>query len=204
MSQVTNHGEKSGFLPQFRSIALVAVGSNLPSRVGQPLQTIHSAVSRMSASGLLIRNQSAYFQTPCFPAGIGPDYVNGAFVIESDHSAPKILEILHQIETEFDRAREQRWGQRTLDLDLLALDDLITPDADTVQKWIDLEVDIQKIRAPDELILPHPRMQDRAFVLVPLMDVAPDWVHPVLKRSVREMHDALPKQDKDAVKRLVN
>jgi len=55
-----------------------------------------------------------------------------------------------------------------------------------------LPLDVQKTATPAQLILPHPRLAERAFVLVPLMDVAPDWVHPVTARSVRQMHDALP------------
>jgi len=158
----------------------------------------------VSLSGVVIRNQSALYQTPCFPVGAGPDYINGAIVMASDLSAQELLALLHRIEHEFGRARDQRWGQRTLDLDLLAVNDMVSPDACTVQAWMDLQLEEQKIRAPDDLILPHPRMQDRAFVLVPLMDVAPDWVHPVSGLSVRQMYNALPKQDKEAVIPLVN
>jgi 2-amino-4-hydroxy-6-hydroxymethyldihydropteridine diphosphokinase len=67
---------------------------------------------------------------------------------------------------------------------------------------MELPADAQATQVPDGLILPHPRLQDRAFVLVPLADVAPDWCHPVLGRTVREMLAALPEADRRAVKRL--
>ena len=63
-----------------------------------------------------------------------------------------------------------------------------------------LALDDQMKHAPDQLVLPHPRLQDRAFVLVPLADIAPDWMHPVLGLSVLQMLDALPKEDKDSVR----
>ena len=61
---------------------------------------------------------------------------------------------------------------------------------------------MQQKKAPDQLILPHPRMQDRAFVLVPMMDICPDWRHPILGTTVREMVAALPEADREAVRPL--
>ena len=65
------------------------------------------------------------------------------------------------------------------------------PDLKTYEYWRDLPLEVQKTAVPPELVLPHPRLKERAFVLVPLLDVAPDWCHPVSGESVREMHDAL-------------
>ncbi len=91
---------------------------------------------------------------------------------------------------------------RTLDIDLLAMGDSVLPDASTQDAWRGLAPDLQSREAPDQLILPHPRLQDRAFVLAPLADIEPDWVHPRTGRSVREMLAALPAEDRDAVKPL--
>ena len=107
--------------------------------------------------------------------------------------------VLHDIESLFGRARDVRWGQRSLDLDLLALGDVVQPDATVFQVWHDLEIEAQKRTAPDRLILPHPRLQERAFVLCPLSDVAADWVHPILGLSVTEMLGRLPKDDVESV-----
>lgn len=91
---------------------------------------------------------------------------------------------------------------RTLDIDLLAMGDSVLPDAETQDRWRLLPMEQQVRATPDRLILPHPRLQDRAFVLVPLADVAPDWVHPRTGQSVRAMLAALPTEDRDAVKPL--
>lgn len=175
--------------------ALIALGANIVSPYGPPQQTLEAAVVQVARHVGKVTGKSRFFRTPCFPAGAGPDYVNAAVSVESGLDAPDILSALHRIETEFGRERAQRWGMRTLDLDLVALDDLILPDLATHADWRALPMDVQKMRAPDQLILPHPRLQDRAFVLVPLADIAPDWVHPILGLTVRQMRDVCPSAD---------
>ncbi len=107
----------------------------------------------------------------------------------------EVLATLHAVEARFGRERVTRWGGRTLDLDLLAMGTQVLPDAATQVAWRDLPPEDQARQAPDRLILPHPRMQDRGFVLVPLADVAPDWLHPLLGQNVRQMLARLPAGD---------
>ncbi len=184
--------------------ALVALGSNQVTAHETVMELLVEAVARLSERGVVIRSVSRFFSTPCFPAGAGPDFVNAAFEASDVADPAAFLSVLHEVEAEFGRAREQRWGQRTLDLDLIAVGDLVLPDAGFVQQWMDLPLEDQVQKAPDQMILPHPRVQDRSFVLVPLMDIAPDWVHPLSGLSVKQMHDALPLADRKSVKPLDN
>lgn len=174
--------------------ALVALGGNLPSDVGSPDATFSAAIDAVAAeiaeSGQVI-SVSPFYETPCFPAGAGPDYINAVMVLAVEGDALDLLALLHGIEAKFGRARGQRWGQRTLDLDLLDFGGEISPDFASYSFWRDLPRDQQGLRTPEDLILPHPRLQDRGFVLVPLRDVAPDWHHPVSGDTVDQMLDRL-------------
>lgn len=184
-----------------RQQALVALGANLPHGGEAPEFTLTQALSDLARAGVAPARTSRFYRTPCFPAGAGPDYVNAAAVltVPQGWDAQRLLSLLHDIEHRHGRTRETRWGMRTLDLDLIAMGDAVLPDAATWTHWHDLPPADQSRTAPDRLILPHPRLQDRAFVLVPLADVAPDWRHPVTQRSVTEMLAALPPADRAEV-----
>ena len=93
----------------------------------------------------------------------------------------------------------KHWGQRTVDIDLIAFGQNVLPNSETFKQWQLLPFSQQAKVAPDQLILPHPRMQDRAFVLGPMMDICPAWVHPVIQKSASQMYDVLDRQDKAEV-----
>ncbi|MBF9030800.1 2-amino-4-hydroxy-6-hydroxymethyldihydropteridine diphosphokinase [Rhodobacterales bacterium HKCCE3408] len=184
------------------ALALVALGANLPSAAGTPEHTVAAAMADLAqVAGGAVRS-SALYSTPAFPAGAGPDYVNAAAAFDWTGEAEHLLEELHAIEARYGRTRGRRWEARLLDLDLIALGDLVLPDELTESAWRLLPVERAQHETPDTLILPHPRLAERAFVLVPLAGIAPDWRHPVTGLTVRAMRDDLPPSDVAAVRTL--
>ncbi|SEN68190.1 2-amino-4-hydroxy-6-hydroxymethyldihydropteridinediphosphokinase [Loktanella fryxellensis] len=189
-------------MTQNGGITLVSLGSNASDgRVSAASFVLYGRDRIRDAFGSAAKC-SRLFATPAYPPGIGSDFVNAAVAFHKRLSPDAVLAVLHGIEGAAGRRRQDRWGPRTLDIDLLAQGDLVLPDIPTQSHWRDMAPEDQRRLWPDRLILPHPRLQDRAFVLVPLMQVAPDWVHPILKRSVAQMRDALPRHEVDGVRQL--
>lgn len=141
---------------------LVAIGANLASIAGRtPLETCRWAVGEIEGiAGVRLGAVSRWYATPPIPASDQPTFVNGVVRLVGNIDPAALLQRLHGIEDAAGRQRSLANAARTLDLDLLAMDGLVV--------------------ATKALTLPHPRMQDRAFVLAPLLDVAPGWTHPVL------------------------
>ncbi len=181
--------------PKCKHYCLITLGANLPSATGTALQTLEKSLELFPLESLQILRISKWFSTPAFPAGSGPDFVNGAVMIETSLTPSDVLTALHRIEAAMGRTRENRWEPRLCDLDLIAYDNTILPDLATFKQWKALDLASQKTMTPDQLVLPHPRIQDRSFVLVPLHDIAPDWVHPVTGNTVSEMLAAIPQVD---------
>ncbi|MEI9993991.1 MAG: 2-amino-4-hydroxy-6-hydroxymethyldihydropteridine diphosphokinase [Rhizomicrobium sp.] len=152
---------------------LIALGGNLSSQHGMPALTLDAALRALAQRGVAVVSVSPYYATPAWPDASDPPFVNAVAHIHTALSPDVLMELLHATETAFGRVRSRRNAPRTLDLDLLDYDGRVE-------------------QGPP--VLPHPRIAERAFVLVPLADVAPDWIHPATGQTVRSLIDALPER----------
>lgn len=163
---------------------LIALGSNLPHPdLGPAPAVFDAAVEMLRNQGLYLVARSYLYDNAAVGPGEQPDYCNAAIHMRGSLRPHEILKQLLQIEKKLGRERVQRWGPRIIDLDLIAVDAQIKP---SKQSWIRLANDASA-DPKKSLILPHPRAHQRAFVLEPLLDVAPDWQHPVLKKTVQQL-----------------
>jgi 2-amino-4-hydroxy-6-hydroxymethyldihydropteridine diphosphokinase len=158
---------------------LMALGGNLASRAGTPAQTLDAALREIGKHGATIAAVSAYYITPAWPDPSDPVFLNAVAQIETVLPPAALLHLLHETETAFGRIRSTRNAPRTLDLDLIDYDGKIE-------------------EGPP--VLPHPRLAERGFVLVPLADVAPHWRHPATGRAVQDLIAALPVADRRIAK----
>lgn len=145
----------------------VALGSNL----GDSRAILEATLETLAATpNIILQARSSWYQTKA----IGPpqpDYINGCVLLQVQQTPQLLLETLLDIEAKFGRVRTLHWGPRSLDLDLLLFDNLI-------------------LNTP-KLVLPHPRMRQRAFVLMPLSEIAPNWVEPVTGKTIKELLQAV-------------
>ncbi|HEY3916777.1 MAG TPA: 2-amino-4-hydroxy-6-hydroxymethyldihydropteridine diphosphokinase [Stellaceae bacterium] len=159
-------------------VILIALGANLPSAVGGPRETLEAALAKLDAAGVQVTARSRWYRTAPVPASDQPWFVNGVARIETALDPAALLALLRRIEQDFGRQRTVRNAARSLDLDIIDYDGRVENTAD--------------------LTLPHPRMQDRAFVLLPLAEIAPAWRHPTLGKAIETLISALPAEQKAA------
>ncbi|MEQ9518836.1 MAG: 2-amino-4-hydroxy-6-hydroxymethyldihydropteridine diphosphokinase [Parvibaculum sp.] len=167
------------------ALILIALGANLPGPWGGPEDGLKGALAAFAAHGVRVRSVSPFYRTAPVTPYPQPDFINAVAEIETELSPDALLAALHQIEAAFGRVRAQRWSERTLDLDI-----------------IDFDGQIRVSDAENTLELPHPRAHLRGFVLAPLMDVVPDWRHPVSCLSVEALFAGLPQIERDGLHRL--
>ena len=145
----------------------IALGSNL----GDSKQILNQALEILSqTSGIELISHSSWYETvPVGPPQ--PNYVNGCAILETELLPENLLQILLKIEQQFGRIRQERWGPRILDLDILLYGDLM-------------------LEMPN-LTIPHPRMNERAFVLVPLAEIAAHWIDPISRQTILQLSQAI-------------
>ena len=151
---------------------LLGLGANLPSDLGPPLATLAAALDALGAEGVRLVRRSPWYRSPPAPPSAQPWYVNGVVQVQTTLAPGDLLALLHRIEARFGRVRGEANAARSLDLDLLDYEGRVSIAGETP-------------------VLPHPRLHERAFVLLPLRDVAPGWRHPRLGRTIADLVAAL-------------
>ena len=182
---------------------VIVLGSNLPSEFGNSFETLKKCVYEIK-SDLSIKSLSTsnWYKSLSFPDRNEPKFTNVGIHFYSNLTPKQLLNLASSLEEKYGRKREGRWKARTCDIDILLCDQLILPSKLNYEKWMRLELEDQLKLIPNELILPHPRMQERPFFLKPLSDLQPKWIHPFLKKTAKEMLDSLPLNELQSIKKI--
>ncbi len=156
-----------------KAILFVAIGgNNIVEGYHSLIDGLQAAVEMLPQHGIEVQKISHWYKTAAVPISDQPDFLNAVLRCETDLEAHQALRVLQEIEAQFGRIRTVKNAERTVDLDIIDFG--------------------QGIFVEPSLTLPHPRLQDRAFVLYPLRDVAPDWVHPISHKAIAQLIRELP------------
>jgi 2-amino-4-hydroxy-6-hydroxymethyldihydropteridine diphosphokinase len=150
-------------LNNFDDAVFIALGSNLAGGHPSCKALLEAAAARFGSAGLTVVKRSGWWRSASWPDPRAPDYLNGVALVETGLAPRQVLAALIALEADFGRVREHPNAPRTLDLDLIAFGR-------------------QVIDQPG-FTIPHPRAHDRRFVMGPLAQIAPNWVHPILGRT---------------------
>lgn len=160
---------------------LIGLGSNLITKQhSTSAELVQAALYEMENAGLQILRCSSFYETEPVPKSEQPWFVNAVARVTTDLNASDLLHLLHKIEEQLGRSRRKRWEARVIDLDLLCYDNLVVPE---MNEWQSVDRSLNE----DRLIIPHVRMHERDFVLIPLKEIAPDWKHPVLRKNACQL-----------------
>ena len=153
---------------------LVALGANLEHPLhGPPQATCAAALRTLAAAGVALVGCSRWYRSAPVPPSGQPWFVNGVAAVQTGRSPADLLGLLHRVEAAFGRQRRLRNEARVLDLDLIDYEGRVSP-------------------AGEEPQLPHPRLAERSFVLLPLAELAPQWHHPATGQAIAELIGKLP------------
>lgn len=173
------------------SKVVIGLGANFPGVWGTPAETIAHALAEMRRANIDVVAVSPLYVTAAAGSARQPSYVNAVALLDTSLSPEALLRAVKAIERRSGRRGGRPWGQRTLDIDILDY-------KGQIRLWRRGRAAVADAGARP-LILPHPLAHERAFVLRPLIDIAPDWRHPVLRKSARELWRRAPKRGQGAV-----
>ncbi len=176
---------------QARSKVVIGLGANSPGAWGAPAETIRRAVSELERGHIVVAAISPLYVTAAVGSARQPPYVNAVALLDTALAPDALLRVLKAVERRSGRRGGRPWGPRTLDIDILDY-------GGQVRFWCGRRPAFPQA-GPRPLILPHPLVHQRPFVLRPLLDVAANWRHPTLKRSARELWRQASKQGQGAV-----
>lgn len=153
--------------PNIHDLAVIALGGNLPGVYPSMALALAAAAGRLPEAGFRVKAVSRWWRSAAWPDPSDPPFLNGVVLATTDLDPERALRALHRIEAAFGRDRRAPNAPRSLDLDLIALGRTVLPGP--------------------PITLPHPRAAERLFVMGPLAEIAPDWIHPVLGATAEQL-----------------
>ena len=161
----------------------LSLGSNLPSNFGNKFENLKLALSLISSCGILIYKKSSFYETPSYPNKNNPKFINIVISISTDLSPKDLMSVLIYIEKKLGRKRNKKNDPRTCDIDI-----------------IDYNGHTYNIKFENfNLLIPHKKLESRNFVLYPLQEVYPKWIHPKTKETISSLINKLPSEDRKSI-----